>query len=52
MYLSYLTHSRDVVVPRADPLLTEGMNTSKVARIVANLQTPDFWTAVPGERFF
>ncbi len=29
------------------PLLTEGMNKSKIARIVDNLKSPDFWTAVP-----
>ena len=29
------------------PLLTAGMNKTKIAKIVANLQTPDFWTAVP-----
>ena len=29
------------------PLMTEGMNKTKIARIVATLQSPDFWTAVP-----
>ena len=29
------------------PLLTAGMNKTKIAMIVANLQSPDFWTAVP-----
>eukprot|EP01052_Picozoa_sp_SAG31_P025981 SAG31_NODE_2319_length_5944_cov_9.686056_3_plen_64_part_00 len=29
------------------PLLTEGMNKTKIARIVENLQGSDFWTAVP-----
>ena len=29
------------------PLLIEGYNTTKVARIVKAMQTDDFWTAVP-----
>jgi neutral trehalase len=29
------------------PLLIEGYNKTKVARIVQTMQTPDFWTAVP-----
>jgi hypothetical protein len=29
------------------PLLIAGFNKTKIAKIVANLQSPDFWTAVP-----
>ena len=29
------------------PLMSEGMNATKIARIVANLKSKDFWTAVP-----
>ena len=32
---------------RTDVVVVQGMNRTRIARIVETLKSPDFWTAVP-----